>query len=80
MSEAPQTNCNSLTLSQEVIDRLHTQVTFADDAALGQFVADAINSYLQLGQLHQQGAEFLCQTKGRDEPVVLRFPFARQTA
>jgi hypothetical protein len=74
----PKTGTPSKTfaLSPEVLAKLSEQVSFADDAALNQFMADAINSYLQLGRLHQAGGAFLLKAEGRDDLVTLHFPFS----
>lgn len=70
-----QTDTKSFTLSSEIMQKLQAQVSFENDAALNQFLADAINSYMQLGQLHQSGGRFVFEAEGRDEPIVLHFPF-----
>ena len=66
----------SFTLTPEILEKLRAQVTLPDQAALNQFMVDAINSYLHLGQLHAQGGDFLFQPKAQDDPVKLHFPFA----
>ncbi|HKK85360.1 MAG TPA: hypothetical protein VJ942_07540 [Roseovarius sp.] len=66
---------HTITLSPEILEKLQAQVTFPDAAAINAFVADAINSYLQLGQLHQSGGQFQFVADGREDPVVLHFPF-----
>jgi hypothetical protein len=65
----------SITISPEVIEKLSERVSFADAASVNEFVADAINSYLMLGQLHQSGGEFLFQAEGSNDLIVLDFPF-----
>jgi hypothetical protein len=66
---------HTITLAEETLEKLQTQVNFPDAAALNQFVADAINTYVQLGQLYQSGGQFQFLGDGREEPVVLHFPF-----
>jgi hypothetical protein len=65
----------TFTLTPEFLEKLSGQVTFNDSAALNQFLADAINTYMQLGRLYQSGGQFQFVAEGRDDPVVLHFPF-----
>jgi hypothetical protein len=75
---------HTIALSPEIIEKLQTQVSFPDTAALNAFVADAINSYVHLGRLYQSGGQFQFLAEGREDPLVLHFPFqpdpARETA
>jgi len=66
---------HTITLSPEIMEKLQTQVTLPDAASVHEFVADAINSYVQLGQLYQSGGQFQFIGEGRKDPVVLHFPF-----
>ena len=66
---------HTLTLSSETLAKLSEAVQLPDEAAINAFVADAINSYVQLGQLYQSGGQFQFVSEGRNEPVVLHFPF-----
>lgn len=65
----------SLTLSADMLQNLASQVDFETDGAVHAFVADAINSYLHLGRLYSAGGEFLFAAEGRDDQIVLHFPF-----
>lgn len=65
----------TFTLTPEILDKLSEMVTFENDAALNQFLADAVNSYMQLGRLYQSGGQFHFLAEGGDGPVVLHFPF-----
>ncbi len=65
----------TIVLSAEVLARLRKQVNFRTVGDVQAIVADALNSYLQLGRLRANGAEFFA---GQDEngPLVrLHFPF-----
>ena len=73
--EKPVAKRKAITLSEQTLAKIATQVSFEDDAAVGRFVADAINSYLHLGQLHRQGGVFFLEAEGQDDPVKLHFPF-----
>jgi hypothetical protein len=77
------TKAQTITLSAETLEKLSTAVTLPDAKAVNDFVADAINTYVQLGQLYQSGGEFHFIPEGRDGPVRLHFPFQpdpRQTS
>ena len=63
------------TLTPQIIEKIQAQVTLPDQAALNAFVVDALNTYLQLGQLHQSGGKFVFEADGRETPIVLHFPF-----
>jgi len=71
MTLTPQT----VSLSADVLEKLQTVVSFKDQNAVNDFVADAINTYVQLGQLYQSGGEFHFISEERDGPVKLHFPF-----
>lgn len=71
MTDTPVT----ITLSAQTLEKLHTQVQLPDRAAINDFVADAINTYVQLGQLYTSGGQFQFLSDGRDDPIVLHFPF-----
>ena len=73
--EKPVAKPKAITLSEQTLAKIATQVSFEDDAAVGRFVADAINSYLHLGQLHRQGGVFFLEAEGQDDLVKLHFPF-----
>lgn len=66
---------HTIELSPEIMEKLQTQVTFPDAAAVNAFVADAVNTYVQLGRLYQSGGQFQFLGEGREDPVVLHFPF-----
>ena len=66
---------HTITLSPEIMQKLQTQVTLPDASAVNEFVADAINSYVQLGRLYQSGGQFQFIGEGRQTPMVLHFPF-----
>ena len=75
-TEKPVAKPKAITLSEQTLaKKIATQVSFEDDAAVGRFVADAINSYLHLGQLHRQGGVFFLEAEGQDDLVKLHFPF-----
>ena len=74
-TEKPVAKPKAITLSEQTLAKIATQVSFEDDAAVGRFVADAINSYLHLGQLHRQGGVFFLEAEGQDDLVKLHFPF-----
>ena len=65
----------TITLTPDTMAKLRRQVQLPDAAAVNAFLADAINSYLQLGQLYMSGGQFQFLGEGRDAPVVLHFPF-----
>jgi len=65
-------------ISNEVIAKLKTRVAFEADADVEQFIADALNSYIELGQLLSQGGELhVSLPSGETRRVVL--PFQRQS-
>lgn len=66
---------HTITLSPETLQKLSETVQLPNAAALNEFVADAINTYSHLGRLHQSGGRFLFEAEGREEPIVLHFPF-----
>ena len=74
-TEKPVAKPKAITLSEQTLAKIATQVSFEDDAAVGRFVADAINSYIHLGQLHRQGSVFFLEAEGQDDLVKLHFPF-----
>ena len=74
-TEKPVAKPKAITLSEQTLAKIATQVSFEDDAAVGRFVADAINSYIHLGQLHRQGGVFFIEAEGQDDLVKLHFPF-----
>ena len=74
-TEKPVAKPKAITLSEQTLAKIATQVSFEDDAAVGRFVADAINSYIHLGQLHRQGGVFFLEAEGQDDLVKLHFPF-----
>lgn len=74
-TEKPVAKPKVITLSEQTLAKIATQVSFEDDAAVGRFVADAINSYIHLGQLHRQGGVFFLEAEGQDDLVKLHFPF-----
>lgn len=69
------TKAHTITLNEETLAKLSTAVTLPDANAVNSFVADAINTYVQLGQLYQSGGQFQFVAEGREDPVVLHFPF-----
>jgi hypothetical protein len=66
---------HTIALSPEIMEKLQAQVSFESAEAVNAFVADAINTYMQLGRLHQSGGQFQFLGEGRENPVVLHFPF-----
>ncbi len=65
----------NIVLNQDLLNKMRKQVAFETRADVQQLVADAINSYLQLGSLDASGMRVLAQ-KGTDgELMHLRFPF-----
>lgn len=44
-----------ITLNDETLEKLKSVVNFDDDGAVYAFVADAINTYVELGQLSNAG-------------------------
>ncbi len=65
----------SITLSQEVLDKLGRQVSFRTAADVQRLVADAINTYVQLGQISASGAKVFARDGDDGKPVRLHFPF-----
>ena len=65
----------TITLTPDTMAKLRRQVQLPDAAAVNALVADAIHSYLQLGQLCMSGGQFQFLGEGRYAPVVLHFPF-----
>lgn len=65
----------TITLSNDVLSRLSQVVSFRTVGDVQNLVADAINSYVQLGQLHAGGAEIFAVQGDDSAPVRLRFPF-----
>lgn len=66
-------------IPDSVIDQLKKQVQFETEADLAQFIADALNSYVALGQLVNSGAVLQAQMQdGAIRRVVL--PLQSQSA
>ncbi|GAB5446127.1 hypothetical protein [Gymnodinialimonas sp.] len=65
----------TITLSQEVLAKLRKQVKFETVSDLRELVADAINTYVQLGQLRASDAEILARQGPDGKLVRLHFPF-----
>ena len=68
-------SAHTLTLSPETLEKLSEAVQLPNDAAINAFVADAINSYVQIGRLYQSGGQFQFLSDARKDPIVLHFPF-----
>ncbi len=65
----------TITLSNEVLTGLRSRVAFRTVGDVQDLVADALNSYIHLGQLTAKGAELLAR-QGPDGILVrLHFPF-----
>ncbi len=64
----------SFGLSEAILAKIQTQVSFANEAQVHTFIADAINTYIQLGNLHVSGAKFTVEDKD-GATAMLRFPF-----
>ena len=75
-TEKPVAKPKVITLSEQTLAKIATQVSFEDDAAVGRFVADAINSYIHLGQLHRQGGVFFPRGRGAGRPRQAAFPLS----
>lgn len=76
MTDTVTQTARNFVLTPAIMEKLSASVTFPDDAAINAFMVDAINSYLQLGRLYESGGRFLFEADGRDDPIVLHFPFA----
>lgn len=64
-------------LSSDLLRKLSAQVDIPNKSALNEFLADAINTYLHLGQLKQGGGDFFFLADGHEELIKLHFPFNR---
>lgn len=65
----------TITLSQDVLTALRAQVGFRTVGDVRALVADAINSYVHLGQLRASGAEIFARQGEDGAAVRLHFPF-----
>jgi len=62
-------------LSETVLTKLRSRVELEDVEDAAQLIADAINTYVDLGSRSQNGAAFFMKA-GPDAPLRrLRFPF-----
>ena len=65
----------TITLTPDTMAKLRRQVQLPDAAAVNAFVADAINSYLQLGQLYMSGGSSSFWARGAMRPSCCISPF-----
>ncbi len=65
----------NIVLNQEILSGMRKQVAFETQADVQELVADAINSYLHLGNLDASGMRILAQNGTDGELMHLRFPF-----
>lgn len=69
-----------LVLSEDVLRRLREKVAFRTVGDVQGLVADALNTYMHLGQLSAGGVEIFAR-RGEDGQLVrLRFPFDASAA
>lgn len=71
MTEQPVT----LTLPGEAMETIRKAVDIGADGALEALVADALRTYLHLGQLSARGAEFYMRPRPEDGLRRMTFPF-----
>jgi len=64
-----------ITLNSEILERMQERVQVENREQMIQFVTDALNTYMHLGQLAAGGAQFLARDGDDGEPRRLRFPF-----
>jgi hypothetical protein len=68
-----------MNISEDVIEKLKSQVKFESDADIQQFIADALNSYIELGQMVNGGGKLrLHMPNGDTRGIIL--PFQKQSA
>lgn len=65
----------TITLSKEVLGKLSTQVAFKTAADVRALVADAINTYVQIGNLRASDVGIFAKQGEDGDLVRLRFPF-----
>ncbi len=66
-----------MNISDDVINKLKSQVEFSSEADIQQFIADALNSYIELGQLMSHGGKLqLHMPNGDTRGIIL--PFQQQ--
>ncbi|WP_415401726.1 hypothetical protein [Tateyamaria sp. SN3-11] len=65
----------TITLSSEVLAGLRTRVAFRTVGDVQTLVADALNSYVLIGQLTESGAEIFARQQPDGDFVRLHFPF-----
>ena len=65
----------TITLDTELLRRLRSQVEFRTASDVRELVADAVNSYVQLGQLVASGTEILARQGEDGELHRVRLPF-----
>lgn len=67
-----------ITLDEKTLEKIQQVVKVEDKSAMIQFVTDALNSYMHLGQMAANGAQFLARDGDDGEPRRMRFPFETQ--
>ncbi|MBL4540269.1 MAG: hypothetical protein JKP97_00485 [Rhodobacteraceae bacterium] len=70
----------TLTLPGEVMENIGKVVDLSGDRALETLVADALRSYLHLGQLSARGAEFYMRPRPESGLRRMSFPFEQRQA
>jgi hypothetical protein len=70
----------NLTLPGEVIENIKKTVDLSADRALETLVADALRTYLHMGQLSARGAEFYMRRRPEDGLRRMSLPFEQRSA
>ncbi len=66
-----------MNISEDVINKLKSQVNFETEADIQQFIADALNSYVELGQLMSGGGKLQIHLPNGDTRGII-LPFQQQ--
>ncbi|MEM1388000.1 MAG: hypothetical protein AAF748_05550 [Pseudomonadota bacterium] len=66
-------------LSDAILSKLQSKVSFDSEEDAARLIADAINTYVQLGSYAASGAEFFVKTGSDAQLRRLRLPFEART-